>query len=96
MKYFGRFIFFYFAPYISHLSIFNIFPTMTAKGIINMYVEGFRSMTIGRTLWAIILLKLFIMFFVLKLFFFPNILEKNYNTDAERASAVRHNLTDFE
>lgn len=61
-----------------------------------MYVEGFRSMTIGRTLWAIILLKLFIMFFVLKLFFFPNILEKNYNTDAERASAVRHNLTDFE
>ncbi|MDE6247932.1 MAG: DUF4492 domain-containing protein [Muribaculaceae bacterium] len=69
---------------------------MTAKGIINMYVEGFRSMTIGRTLWAIILLKLFIMFFVLKLFFFPNILEKNYNTDAERASAVRHNLTDFE
>ena len=34
------------------------------------YLEGFRSMTLGRTLWVIILLKLFVMFFILKLFFF--------------------------
>jgi len=40
----------------------------------NFYVEGFRSMTLGRTLWFIILVKLFIMFFVLKMFFFPNFL----------------------
>lgn len=66
---------------------------MTARSILNMYVEGFRQMTIGRTLWAIILLKLFILFFVLKLFFFPNILEKNYDNDTERAAAVRENLT---
>lgn len=38
------------------------------------YVEGFRSMTLGRTLWLIILIKLFIMFFILKLFFFPDFL----------------------
>ena len=31
-------------------------------------------MTIGRTLWFIILVKLFIMFFILRLFFFPNFL----------------------
>jgi hypothetical protein len=31
-------------------------------------------MTLGRTLWTIILLKLFIMFAVLKVFFFPNFL----------------------
>jgi hypothetical protein len=31
-------------------------------------------MTLGKTLWLIILIKLFIMFFVLKLFFFPNFL----------------------
>jgi hypothetical protein len=31
-------------------------------------------MTLGRTLWAIILLKLFIMFAVLKVFFFPDFL----------------------
>ena len=32
------------------------------------YVEGFRSMTLGRTLWLIIAIKLFIMFFILRLF----------------------------
>lgn len=36
------------------------------------YRDGFREMRLGKTLWAIILIKLFIMFFVLKLFFFPN------------------------
>ena len=35
------------------------------------YVDGFRSMTLGRTLWLIIAIKLFIMFFILRLFFFP-------------------------
>ena len=39
------------------------------------YVYGFKSMTIGKTLWLIILIKLFIMFFILKLFFFPNFLK---------------------
>ena len=37
------------------------------------YRDGFREMTLGRTLWAIILIKLFIMFFILKLFFFPSV-----------------------
>ena len=40
------------------------------------YVEGFRSMTLGRTLWLIIAIKLFIMFFILRLFFFPNYLNE--------------------
>ncbi len=31
-------------------------------------------MTLGRTLWLIILVKLFIMFFILRLFFFPRFL----------------------
>lgn len=65
---------------------------MTLKEIGNMYIEGFRSMTIGRTLWAIILIKLFVMFVIIKMLFFPNILEKNYSSDAERAEAVRENL----
>jgi len=38
----------------------------------DLYYDGFRSMTLGKTLWAIILIKLFIMFAVLKVFFFPN------------------------
>ncbi|MEG2513861.1 MAG: DUF4492 domain-containing protein [Bacteroidaceae bacterium] len=42
----------------------------------HFYLEGFREMTLGKTLWVIILIKLFIMFFILKLFFFPNFLGK--------------------
>ena len=57
------------------------------------YLEGFRAMTLGKTLWAIILIKLFIMFFILRLFFFPNILQKEFDTDEERANAVIENLT---
>ena len=38
-------------------------------GIWRFYRDGFRSMTLGRTLWAVILIKLFIMFFILKLSF---------------------------
>lgn len=42
-----------------------------------LYYDGFRSMTLGRTLWAIILIKLFIMFAILKVFFFPNFLKEH-------------------
>ena len=38
----------------------------------DLYYDGFRSMTLGKTLWAVILVKLFIIFAVLKVFFFPN------------------------
>lgn len=57
-----------------------------------LYADGFRNMTIGRWLWAIILLKLFIFFVILKLFFFPNLLQQNYDNDEERAQAVRERL----
>lgn len=56
------------------------------------YMEGFRNMTLGKTLWAIILIKLFIMFFILRLFFFPNILQQKYDIDEERANQVIENL----
>ena len=46
----------------------------TVLKICRFYFEGFRGMTLGRTLWFIILVKLFIMFFILRLFFFPNYL----------------------
>ena len=43
--------------------------------VFHLYYDGFRSMTLGKTLWAIILIKLFIIFVVLKVFFFPNFLK---------------------
>lgn len=41
------------------------------------YVNGFRNMKLGKTLWLIILVKLFIMFFILRLFFFPKFLNSS-------------------
>lgn len=40
----------------------------------NFYVEGFRNMTWGRTLWWLILLKVIILFAVLRAFFFQPVL----------------------
>jgi hypothetical protein len=50
-------------------------------------------MVVGKTLWKIIALKLFIMLAVLKLFFFPNYLATNFNTERDRAGHVLENLT---
>lgn len=57
-----------------------------------MYRDGFKSMTVGRSLWLIILLKLVLIFLVLKLFFFPDKLSTEYDNDADRAAAVREAL----
>lgn len=57
------------------------------------YRDGFREMTVGKTLWLIILLKLFIFFVVIKLLFFPNLLSRDYDNDSERANHVRKELT---
>ena len=45
--------------------------------VFDLYYDGFRNMRLGRTLWAIILIKLFIIFVVLKIFFFPNFLKEH-------------------
>lgn len=63
---------------------------MILKRIARFYIEGFRSMTLGRTLWCIILIKLFIMFAVLKAFFFPSYLK---GSAEEKGAAVSTELT---
>lgn len=62
----------------------------TLGKIFRFYVEGFRGMTVGRTLWAIILLKLFILFAILRLFFFPDLLAGK--SPCEKADYVLENL----
>lgn len=59
------------------------------RKIFLFYYEGFRGMTVGKTLWTIILIKLFIMFAVLRIFFFQPALS---GTDEEKADRVRENL----
>ena len=38
--------------------------------IVRFYVDGFRGMTWGRTLWLLVLLKALVLFAVLRVFFF--------------------------
>ncbi len=52
-----------------------------AYRVFDLYYDGFRNMRLGRTLWAIILIKLFIIFAVLKVFFFPNFLKEQAKGD---------------
>ena len=60
--------------------------------VYDLYVDGFRHMRLGKTLWAIILIKLFIIFVVLKIFFFPNFLKQH--ADGDEAGFVATELTD--
>lgn len=65
----------------------------TARKVVDLYVDGFRNMTVGRKLWAIILIKAALLFLVFKLFFFPDLLKENYDNDDDRARAVAEQLT---
>lgn len=62
------------------------------RRVVRFYVDGFRSMTVGRSLWVLILIKVAILFLVFKLFFFRDELATRYDTDTERADAVRQEL----
>lgn len=51
--------------------------------VFDLYYYGFRNMRLGKTLWTIILIKLFIMFVILKIFFFPNFLKTHADKGGE-------------
>lgn len=63
------------------------------RRVVDFYVDGFKNMTVGKKLWAIIFIKVILLFFVFKLFFFPNLLKENYDNDDDRARAVATELT---
>jgi len=60
--------------------------------VFRFYYEGFREMKLGKTLWLIILVKLFIMFIVLKIFFFPDFLGSRFRSEDEKADFVGNQL----
>lgn len=62
------------------------------RKIAMFYYDGFRSMTVGRTLWAVILVKLVVMFLILKIFFFPATL--GGMDEKEKADFVSRELID--
>ncbi len=63
------------------------------KKIIQFYYQGFKNMTVGKKLWAIIIIKLIIIFLILKVFFFPDFLKSKFNNDEERSNYIIKQLT---
>ncbi|EAH9002907.1 DUF4492 domain-containing protein, partial [Campylobacter coli] len=58
----------------------------------NFYKEGFKNLTLGKTLWKIIFIKLFIMLVVLKLFVFDVNFNSIFKNDNEKSNFVIENL----
>lgn len=55
------------------------------RRIMDLYADGFRQMTIGRTLWMIIIIKLIVIFAVLRCFFFPDFISTHAEKGHEAA-----------
>ena len=62
----------------------------TFISIWNFYADGFRNMTWGRPLWWLILLKVVVLFLVLRLFFFEPVLSGK--SDEEKMEHVGREL----
>lgn len=59
----------------------------------DLYYDGFTHMTLGKTLWLVIFIKLFIIFIILKLIFFPDFIKK-YATEGKEADFVQEQIMD--
>lgn len=63
------------------------------KKIFNFYYEGFKGLTWGRSLWLLILIKLFLVFFIMKLFFFSDNSVQKFKTKEDQSLHILENLT---
>lgn len=62
------------------------------RKIFQFYIDGFKSMTVGKQLWILIIIKVVILFGVLKLFFFPDVLAEKTPIGADPSDTVRNEL----
>lgn len=67
--------------------------TAPLKNIWRFYADGFRAMRLGKTLWKLVIIKLLVMFGVIKLLFFSDTLENSFETDEAREGYVIDRLT---
>ncbi|UCN01192.1 DUF4492 domain-containing protein [Sulfurimonas sp. SWIR-19] len=63
------------------------------RSVFYLYYDGFVNMRVGKTLWILIAVKLFVMFAIVKWLFFPNILQENFKTDTQRSQYILQQLT---
>lgn len=67
--------------------------TTVATAVIDLYVDGFRNLRLGKTLWTLIVLKLLLFFGIMKIFFFPDFLHSTFESDLDRSTYVLEHLT---
>jgi len=60
--------------------------------VFRFYRDGFRAMDVGRTLWIVIIVKLVVIFVVLRLLFF--VPATGDMDESERAAAVMNRMTE--
>ena len=64
------------------------------KKVYRFYLDGFKNQSkISKRLWLIIIVKLFIMFAVLKIFFFRDYLDSKDLSNKEKSEFIINNLT---
>lgn len=66
---------------------------LNIKNIYFFYLNGFKNMTVGKTLWKLILIKLLVIFIFLNYFVHDKSLKTEYKTYDEKVDFVYKNLT---
>lgn len=72
----------------------DVVNSMPKFNFFTMFRDGFKSMTLGKTLWTIVIIKLIIMFLILRPFFFPNFLNSKFDDGQSKADYVGEQLVD--
>ena len=84
---------FYFVVFKGRIYMYLKHLYFSISQIFNFYKEGFKNLTLGKTLWKIIFIKLFVMFVILKLFVFDVNFNSIFKSDKEKSTFVLKNLT---
>ncbi len=74
--------------------ISNFFLIRWIKILIRLYIDAFKY-RLAKRLFIIIAIKFFILFAILKTFFFRDYLDERFDTDQEKAEYVLNNLTSY-
>ncbi|EAH6521154.1 DUF4492 domain-containing protein [Campylobacter jejuni] len=84
---------FYFVVFKGRIYMYLKHLYFSISQIFNFYKEGFKNLTLGKTLWKIIFIKLFVMFVILKLFVFDVNFNSIFKSDKEKSTFILKNLT---
>ncbi len=72
----------------------NFFLIRWIKILIRLYIDAFKY-RLAKRLFLIIAIKFFILFAILKTFFFRDYLDERFDTDEQKAQYVLQNLTSY-